>query len=115
MIAARLQAATPEDFESARLGESVYSYMIRAFYGEAVESFGVEKLRLHKQGHGQYSWRNRYIVAYIITYTQLYVLCIASFTTKTNGYEAARMHTLSMQQTCADCASRLGRAHSRLC
>ncbi|HUO54653.1 MAG TPA: alkane 1-monooxygenase [Rhodoblastus sp.] len=60
-------AATPEDFSSARMGESFYVYFPRTLIGGIREAWTLEKQRLARRGMSHWSWRNDALSAWIVT------------------------------------------------
>ena len=52
------RVATPEDPASARYGESVYAFWIRTLVFSFLSAWGLERARLHKEGHAIFSLRN---------------------------------------------------------
>ena len=55
--------ATPEDCASARMGETVYAFMLREIPGAFFRAWGLEKDRLQKRGLGAWSLHNEIVVA----------------------------------------------------
>ena len=60
-------AATPEDFSSARMGESFYAYFPRTLIGGVKEAWNLEKERFARRGRSLWSWRNDVLSAWAIT------------------------------------------------
>jgi alkane 1-monooxygenase len=51
--------ATPEDPATARLGESLYAFLPRLWWGEIRGAWDHERRRLARRGRRPWSWRNR--------------------------------------------------------
>nr|WP_252393818.1 alkane 1-monooxygenase [Candidatus Rhodoblastus alkanivorans] len=65
-------AATPEDFSSARMGESFYVYFPRTLVGGVKDAWNLEKQRFVRRdqshwGKPHWTWRNDVLSAWIIT------------------------------------------------
>jgi alkane 1-monooxygenase len=59
--------ATPEDPASARMGESIYRFVLREMPGAFVRAWKLEASRLELRGHSRWSWRNEILAAGAIT------------------------------------------------
>ncbi len=59
--------ATPEDPASARMGESVYRFMLREIPGAARRAWRLEAARLHASGHGFFNHRNEILQSYAVS------------------------------------------------
>jgi alkane 1-monooxygenase len=59
--------ATPEDPASARMGESLYRFMLREIPGAARRAWRLETGRLHASGHGFFNRRNEILQSYAVT------------------------------------------------
>lgn len=62
-----VMVATPEDPASAKMGESVYTFMLREIPGAARRGWKLERQRLEKKGLGFWHWRNDILHSYAIT------------------------------------------------
>jgi alkane 1-monooxygenase len=60
-------AATPEDFSSARMGESFYVYFPRTLFGGIREAWTFEKERFSRRGESHWTWRNDVLSAWVLT------------------------------------------------
>ncbi|HUO55321.1 MAG TPA: fatty acid desaturase, partial [Rhodoblastus sp.] len=56
----------PDDPGTARRGESLYAFMPRSFVGNATFAAQAEAARLKRLGLPFFSWRNRFLVAWLI-------------------------------------------------
>eukprot|EP00347_Sterkiella_histriomuscorum_P002399 403368310 len=71
------KVATPEDPSTARKGESVWDFFIRAIPEGYVETWDLEKTRLEKEGRSAYSLRNKLIfwnLLHIVHVSLIYLL-----------------------------------------
>lgn len=59
--------STPEDPASSRMGESIYSFMLREIPGAAKRGWQGEAKRLAKRGQGVWSWHNSVLQSYALT------------------------------------------------
>ena len=59
-----LQVATPEDPASAKMGESIYAFMLRELPGTAKRGIATERKRLEKKELSFWSWQNDLLHAY---------------------------------------------------
>lgn len=73
-----VQVATPEDTASARMGESVYKFMLREMPGGLKRGWAHEKKRLALLGKGAWSIHNRIAQSWALT-AVLAVIVIALF------------------------------------
>jgi alkane 1-monooxygenase len=62
-----VQVATPEDCVSARMGESIYRFVLREIPGAFRRGWRLEKERLAKLGAGTWSWRNEVLQSWLLT------------------------------------------------
>lgn len=62
-----VQVATPEDPVSSRMGENVYSYLIRSIPYQIPRAWNIEKKRLARQGKSQWSLSNDVLNAWLVT------------------------------------------------
>jgi alkane 1-monooxygenase len=61
-------AATPEDFSSARMGESFYAFFPRTLIGGVNAAWRLEKRRLARRGQSPWTWRNDALNAWAISF-----------------------------------------------
>lgn len=64
--------ATPDDPATARLGESLYAFLPRLWWGELRGAWGYERGRLARRGRAVWSWRNR-MLRYALQVALLYL------------------------------------------
>ncbi|MEJ6550385.1 alkane 1-monooxygenase [Corynebacterium sp. USCH3] len=62
-----VKVATPEDPVSSRMGENVYSYLIRSIPRQIPRAWDIEKKRLARGGKGQFNLDNDVLNAWLIT------------------------------------------------
>ncbi|HEY5755159.1 MAG TPA: alkane 1-monooxygenase [Steroidobacter sp.] len=62
-----VQVATPEDCVSARMGESIYRFVLREIPGAFRRGWRLEKERLAKLGARTWSWRNEVLQSWLLT------------------------------------------------
>ena len=60
--------ATPRDVYSARLHQSIYNFIPRAFYRNMVNPWKLENRRLNSKGHSIFSRRNQLINGYLLSF-----------------------------------------------
>ncbi len=61
-------AATPEDFSSARMGESFYTFYPRTLFGGVSAAWRLETQRLAQRGRSPWSWRNDTLNAWALSF-----------------------------------------------
>lgn len=66
--------STPEDPASARMGESIYRFMLRELPGTIKRGLGQEKRRLSVKGHGFWSIHNEVLQIYLGTVLMIIAL-----------------------------------------
>jgi alkane 1-monooxygenase len=66
-IGHHVHVATPEDCASARMGESIYKFMLREIPGAFKRGWHHERERLAKLGAGAFSWRNDILWSWLLT------------------------------------------------
>ncbi len=54
-----INVGTETDPATARRGENVYAFILRSTVGGYASAWRIERARLHKLGHGTWTWRNR--------------------------------------------------------
>jgi len=64
-----VQVATPEDCVSARMGESIYRFVLREIPGAFRRGWRLEKERLAKLGKGTWSLHNEVLQSWLLTLT----------------------------------------------
>lgn len=62
-----VKVATPEDPVSSRMGENVYSYLVRSIPRQIPRAWNVEKKRLARAGKSQFNLDNDVLNAWLIT------------------------------------------------
>jgi alkane 1-monooxygenase len=62
-----VQVATPEDCASARMGESIYRFVLREIPGAFKRGWRHERDRLAKSGYGVLTWRNPILLSWGLT------------------------------------------------
>lgn len=62
-----VNVATPEDCVSARMGESIYRFMLREIPGALKRGLLLERERLAKLGHGFWSIHNEVLASWMLT------------------------------------------------
>jgi alkane 1-monooxygenase len=60
-------AATPEDFSSARMGESFYAFYPRTLFGGVQMAWRLERRRLARRRKSPWSWRNDTLNAWAVS------------------------------------------------
>lgn len=68
--------STPEDPASARMGESIYRFMLREIPGTIRRGLAQEKRRLAKKGHGFWSIHNEVLQVYAVTILMTVALAV---------------------------------------
>jgi alkane 1-monooxygenase len=58
--------STPEDHASARMGESIYRFVLREVPGGIARAWRLERERLAQQGHGAFSLHNTMLQSYLV-------------------------------------------------
>lgn len=66
-IGHHVHVATPEDCASARMGESIYRFVLREIPGAFKRGWHHESERLAKLGAGSISWRNAILMSWLLT------------------------------------------------
>jgi alkane 1-monooxygenase len=56
-----VHVSTPEDPASARKNESVYAFIVRSIWGQYLNAWRLEKMRLTREGKSVWSWSNQMI------------------------------------------------------
>lgn len=56
-----VHVSTPEDPASARKNESVYVFIVRSIWGQYLNAWRLEKMRLTREGKSVWSWSNQMI------------------------------------------------------
>jgi alkane 1-monooxygenase len=56
-----VHVSTPEDPASARKNESVYVFIVRSIWGQYLNAWRLEKMRLTREGKSAWSWSNQMI------------------------------------------------------
>src|SRR5262249_58021054 len=64
-----VNVATPEDCVSARMGESIYKFVLREIPGAMRRGWALEKERLAKAGIATWSLRNEIVASWFVTAT----------------------------------------------
>ncbi len=59
--------STPDDHASARMGETIYRFVLREIPGGIRRAWALEAARLAKLGHGPWSLRNTMLQSYAVT------------------------------------------------
>ncbi|VWB46241.1 alkane 1-monooxygenase [Burkholderia latens] len=62
-----VRVATPDDPASARFGESFWAFLPRTVTGSIRSAWRLEKTRLERFGHSQWTWRNEVLHAWAMT------------------------------------------------
>jgi alkane 1-monooxygenase len=62
-----VHVATPEDCASARMGESIYKFVLREIPGAFRRGWRHERERLAKSGHGVFTWHNPVLLSWLLT------------------------------------------------
>ena len=62
-----VNVSTPEDSSSARLGQSLYQFLPRAFYHNVVNAWRLEARRLEYLGLPAWHWRNELVWWYLLS------------------------------------------------
>lgn len=70
--------ATPEDPASARMGESIYRFILREVPGAFIRGWESEKIRLARENRGLFSSANQILQSYTLSIV-LYAALIAAF------------------------------------
>src|SRR5882724_672875 len=73
-----VQVSTPEDFASARMGESIYKFVLREIPGAIRRGWAHECERLARAGHTPWTWRNEILQSWTLT-AVIAVALIAAF------------------------------------
>lgn len=73
-----VKVATPEDPVSSRMGENVYSYLVRSIPRQVPRAWDIEKSRLKRSGKSAWNWQNDVLNAWVIT-AVIWVALIAIF------------------------------------
>ena len=66
-IGHHVHVATPEDCASARMGESIYRFMLREIPGAFRRGWRHERERLAKRGLRPFSWHNEILLSWLLT------------------------------------------------
>jgi alkane 1-monooxygenase len=64
-----VHVATPEDCASARMGESIYKFVLREIPGAFKRGWHHERDRLSKLGFAPFTWRNHILMSWLLTLT----------------------------------------------
>ncbi len=62
-----VHVATPEDCASARMGESIYKFVLREIPGAFKRGWHHERERLSKLGFAPFTWRNHILTSWLLT------------------------------------------------
>jgi alkane 1-monooxygenase len=54
-----VHVSTPEDPASARKNESVYAFIVRSIWGQYINAWRLEHMRLRREGKSVWSWHNQ--------------------------------------------------------
>lgn len=72
------RVATPEDPASSRLGESLYAFQFRSFWGSLFSAWTIEQRRLARHGKSPWSLRNDVLNSWLMT-AVLFATLVAVF------------------------------------
>lgn len=72
------RVATPEDPASSRLGESLYAFQFRSFWGSLHSAWRIERRRLARRGKRAWSWHNDAVNSWLMT-AALFGVLVAVF------------------------------------
>ncbi len=73
-----VMVSTPEDPASARMGESIYRFVLREIPGAFVRAWTMEAQRLSRKGQPVFSTRNEILQGWLISFTAA-AICIGIF------------------------------------
>ena len=72
-----VHVSTPEDYNSARMGESIYRFMLRDIPGAFVRAWRIEKERLNNRGKPAFHYDNQILQSYALSLVMALVLILA--------------------------------------